>query len=145
MNCKLEEQQELQLQKRIIYSVVRDFGASETALMCGLREDQTDLIYKYSNNPDLAVPAKRWRNLSQSLTNKGDCRIVREYAHPSVLVSLFKAGNLNGCFKDELLNIMALVGKISEECQRKRPDSKLIAQLIEQLGSEGATLKEEIK
>lgn len=145
MNLKLEEQQEQRFQKQIIYSVTRDYGAVETAVMMGLREDQTDLVYKYGNNPDLPIPAKRWRMLSQGLTKRDDQRIIREYAHPSVLISLFQSGKLNGCYKDELLNIVSLIGKISEECNKDSINAPLVVDLIEQLANEGATMKKEVK
>lgn len=144
MNCKLEEQKEQELRQRIIYSVARDYGTPKTALMCGLREDQTDLVYKYGNNPGFNIPNKRWRMLSQGLSTEGDLRIVREYADPSILVSLFQPGNLNGCYKDELLNIMSLVGKISEECSKDKIDQKVLCDLIESLSKEGATMKHEV-
>lgn len=151
MNCKLENDKEQRFRKTIIYGIIRDYGAPQTALMCGLREDQTDLIYKYSNqNNNLDVPDKRWRVLSQSLTKQGDKRIIREYAHPEVQISITHSDATNGRLDDELDGILIRLGKIKEivinhEDEAGPLECNMIASYVSEISDLTATMKSELK
>lgn len=144
MDCILENEKEQQFRKRIIYSAIRNYGAVGVAEMCGLRVDQTDLVYKYSNrNSPVDVPDYRWRLLSQGLTAVGDTSIVREYTDPSKMIVVYSAKETNGSILDELQSIMKLNGLLSQASENG--DIEEIDRLSNELNVEITTLIEELK
>lgn len=117
----------------------------ELALLFGWGVDQSDLVRKLRNG-EAQIHSCDMRTLCKNIIQElGDMSLLTEMVPENWLAFAIRANKLNGCVKDEILNINKLTGHIVEEIQSKNPDANQISKYATAIASEASTMKQEVK